>query len=540
MAPEFGATGDYRDIAPRLGFAYDVFGNGKTSIRGGGGIFYDSRIDGMFNDREVGEAPYSAAVTLTTPKGTFSNPYLGIANPFPAPFPPLGNSTFVSPVQVESWDPYSKLTTPRTYNWNVTLEQELKHDWLLRAACVGSRANHLSVTVDQNPAVYTAGSTLSTDQRRPFAGFSNIYQDSQAGNSWYQSAQLTLQKRFSHGFTIMANYTFSKSLDNLPFNTDAATFGTSGYYTLPVYLQNFQMFDRGRSDFDRRHVFVTSYVWRLPSLAKANMWVRGAAGGWEVSGIVSALSGGPLTLYAGKDQSQTGIGSDRALMVNQQVYGSGACQSNATCVNYINPSAFVLPAAGTFGNVGKGLLSGPGLFNWDMQLSKSFKVKELLTLQARAEFFNVFNRVNFSNPVTTVKRRRLRKHRGRRRSSNRPTGAEDRFLIGSDLVNPRESEGLVFGVLPKFDGPLNARVMGQIQPVPPQLAGSLSRGAFPGRAYPGGQSGAAVAGGQTHRVQPALKAHDILRSGPVVCMAWRTTFPILPWNIGPTPLMSLL
>ena len=106
---------------------------------------------------------------------------------------------------MESWDPYSKLTTPRTYNWNVTIEQELKHDWLLRAAYVGSRANHLSVTVDQNAAIYTAGSSLSTDQRRPFAGFSNIYQDSQAGNSWYQSAQLTLQKRFSHGFTIMAN-----------------------------------------------------------------------------------------------------------------------------------------------------------------------------------------------------------------------------------------------------------------------------------------------------------------------------------------------
>lgn len=237
--PEYGVAGDLNNFAPRVGFAYDVFGNGKTSVRGGGGVFYDSRVPAFSNNRELGAAPFASSVSLTTPKGPFSNPYLGITNPFPAQFPPSSNAVFTSPVQVYSWDPYSKLTTPVNYSWNLAVEQELKHDWLARAAYVGSRANHLTVTVDDNPAVYIPGSSLGTDQRRLYQGFTNIYQGSQAGNAWYQSAQLTLQKRLSRGFTINVNYTFSKSLDNLPLGTDAATFGTAGFYTLPVYLPNF-------------------------------------------------------------------------------------------------------------------------------------------------------------------------------------------------------------------------------------------------------------------------------------------------------------
>ena len=400
--PEYGAEGDYRNIAPRVGFALDVFGNGKTSIRGGGGIFYDSRLDGMMNNRELGSAPYATSVSFTTPKGPFSNPYLGIANPFPAPFPPPSNAIFTPPVQVYSWDPFSKLTTPRNYNWNIAVEQELAGNWLARGAYVGSRGNHLTVTVDQNPAIYIPGSTLGTDARRPFNGLSNIYQDSQAGNSWYQSAQFTLMKRLSRGFTVTANYTFSKSLDNIPVGTDAATFGTAGYYTLPAYLPNFQMYDRGRSDFDHRHVLVTSYVWDTPVLRHMNGFVRQVAGSWEISGVISAQSGGPLTSYAGKDQSQTGIGSDRAQMVSQDIYRSGACANTAPCVSYLNAAAFNLPATGQFGNTGKGFLGGPGLFNWDMGVFKNFPLTERWKLQFRGEFFNTFNRANFQNPVTTV------------------------------------------------------------------------------------------------------------------------------------------
>jgi hypothetical protein len=400
--PEYGTTGDYNNWAPRFGFAWDVFGTGKTSIRGGGGVFYDSRIPSFSNNRFLGEAPYSTAVTLTTPRGPFSNPYLGLTNPFPAQFPPGSTAVFTPPVQVYSWDPYSKFTTPVNYNWNLTMEQEVRPDWLLRAAYVASRANHMTTTLDQNPAVYIPGSRLGTDARRVYQGFTNIYQAMEAGNSWYQAAQLSLIKRLSHGFTATANYTFSKSLDNLPVGTDAATFGTAGYYTLPLYLPNFQKYDRGPSDFDHRHVAVISFVWQLPMLSKANGIVRGVAGDWQITGVLSAQTGPPLTLYAGKDQSLTGIGSDRGQLISQQTSKDGPCANTAPCLSYLNPAAFALPATGQFGNLGKGVLNGPGLVNLDAGLFKNFPISDRYRLQFRGEFFNTFNHANFLSPVTTV------------------------------------------------------------------------------------------------------------------------------------------
>ncbi len=399
--PENGTTGDYRNVAPRVGFAYDVHGNGKTSIRGGFGVFYDSRVPALSNNRELGAAPYSATVALTTPQGPFSNPYLGVTNPFPAVFPPSSNAQFVLPVQVFSWDPHNKLITPRNYSANLAVEQDLGHGFLSRIAYVGSRGNHMTVTIDQNPAVYMPGSTLTTNQRRSFQNFSNIYQISQSGNSWYHSAQFSLLKPFSHGFTVTANYTWSKSTDNLPYDTDAATFGTSGYYTLPLNFPDFRRFQRGPSDFDKRNVFVTSYVWQAPDFTTLNPFVRNVIGKWELSGIVSAQSGRPLTIFAGQDESQTGIGEDMAQKGNGPAYKRGNCGSaTSSCINWLNASIFSLPPVGTFGNVGKGQFSGPGFFNWDMGIFRNFPVKERLTVQFRGEFFNTFNHTNFSTDNT--------------------------------------------------------------------------------------------------------------------------------------------
>lgn len=161
--------------------------------------------------------------------------------------------------------------------------------------------------------------------------------------------------------------------------------------------------DRGPSDFDRAHVATVSYVWQLPELPNKNWLLRGALGGWKTNGIVSAQSGPVLTVTAGTDRSQTGVGSDRAVLPDPVNTGaSGPCANVAPCVNFLNAQAFGIPALGGFGNFGKGALRGPGLFNWEMGIAKVFPIREQMNLQFRFEFFDVLNTTNFNNPTSSV------------------------------------------------------------------------------------------------------------------------------------------
>jgi hypothetical protein len=240
---------------------------------------------------------------------------------------------------------------------------------------------------------------LSTQARRPYQPYGSIVQLTASGMAWYHSMQLTLEKRLSHGFTILANYSFSKSTDNTPIGTDLAAPTENGILTESPYVANFKAIDQGPSDFDFRHTFVVSYVWQLPALSHAAAWMRGVAGGWELSGITTAQSGGPFNILAGLDRSQTGIGFDRAQLVGQHPYTSGPCASQAPCIAWLDPSAFIAPPLGTYGNIGKSAFRGPALFDTDLGMFKTFSVKERLRVQFRAEFFDIFNRTNLNNPI---------------------------------------------------------------------------------------------------------------------------------------------
>jgi hypothetical protein len=206
----------------------------------------------------------------------------------------------------------------------------------------------------------------------------------------------------AHGFSILANYTWEKSIDTVPPSsggTGASVAGGGSNAPLPWYLPGNRQLDYGLSDFNRQHVFVVSYLWDIPKPSTSNKFVTAVLGGWELSGIVTKETGLPFTVFAGKDVSQTALNTDRGVYVGGDPRGNNACHS-APCVNWLNPNAFTLPVAGTVGNVGKGAIIGPGLFNWDMGVFKNIPITERWHAQLRGEFFNTFNHPNFTDALS--------------------------------------------------------------------------------------------------------------------------------------------
>jgi hypothetical protein len=398
--PYDGVTGSYDDFAPRVGFAYDLTGDGKTSVRGGFGSFYDTRTNAVVNNRDADITPFSPQLNLSPPPGPFSDPVLGYSGyPFPATYPPASTAAFPPPVLVVAYDPSTKYKVPVTYQWDLTVERELRGNWMLQVAYVGSEANHAMETIQLNPSTYIPGSTLGTNARALFLGYSTIGMASEDINGNFNALEVTLKKRMSKNLTLNAAYTYSKSLDDMPIGGDgSSTIGADTTSTLPWFYPGRHQMDYGPSANNIPQRAVVSYVWMLPTLSAYNRVLKGFLGNWEWDGIVTAQSGNAITITAGQDKSQTGLGQDRAVYVPGQSISNaaGACGTRAPCVNFFNPSAFVLPATGTFGDTAKDSMIGPSQFTWDMGVFKNIPLKEQIKLQFRAEFFNVFNRVNFN------------------------------------------------------------------------------------------------------------------------------------------------
>src|SRR5262252_6564877 len=350
--PEDGVRSSLSNFAPRIGFAYDVFGDAKTSLRGGFGIFYDSRINGIINNRFVDQTPFSPQFILSTlpgavKPGSFSDllcvkaatqAALGCTAqsgvyPFPATFPPAANSQFTLNQLILSWDPVNKYQVPTVYNWNLAVERQLPSSVLARVAYVGSHSSHLTETLNLDPAPVGGGNRrLNAIAGAPL--FSDIQQDLQDINSNYHSLQLSGERRLSTGLTILGSYTWSKSIDDLPPGAGVTGFDT--YSARPWDDPLRHQFDRGPSEFDHTHRFVVSYVWKLPALANSNGLVRHALGDWQFSGLGSAQTGRPITILSGVNNSGTGIGQDRANIVGE-AYGAGSCAGNTKpCQDWLN------------------------------------------------------------------------------------------------------------------------------------------------------------------------------------------------------------
>jgi hypothetical protein len=165
---------------------------------------------------------------------------------------------------------------------------------------------------------------------------------------------------------------------------------------------NYEALDTGLADINHKQRLVVSYNWKLPT-PNNNFALKMIAGGWETTGVIQTQTGDPLTVLAGVDESQTGLGRDRAVTVSgQSAYGAGACKTGAICRNWINPSAFALPAVGTYGTVAKGSYIGPAYTNWDAGLFRVFQIHEAVNLTFRAEYFDVLNHTELADPGTTV------------------------------------------------------------------------------------------------------------------------------------------
>lgn len=407
--PYNGMQGDYNNWMPRFGFAYNVSGNGKTVLRGGGGIFYESAINLININRAEDITPFDSSVFFTNPAGPFSNPYLnsGTTSVILVPLTPTKDSPFPLPYYNAGFQGLPFIV-PVTYDYNLTFEQQLGHNWMLRVAYVGSHMSHYLETVNENPAVYKAGSTLSLQQRRFYPEYGNLDEEGYGINSNYNSGQVTLEKRFGGTLplTLLASYTYSKSLDTQPIGAAADQLGAENYSPIPYYMPGRHQFDYGPSVFNQGQNFVASYVWQLPALANTNRAIRRMFGDWTVTGLLTAHSGLPVTAMASADTSQTGLGEERALYIAGSPKVPNpltACPKSAPCVTYLNPSSFAEPAAGSFGNVGKGFINAPGYSDWDMGFYKNIPLKgERYRLQLRGEFFNTFNSVNFGGPSTGV------------------------------------------------------------------------------------------------------------------------------------------
>ncbi len=400
-----GVPIDWANFGPRLGLAYDVFGDGRTSFRAGYGLFFD-RINTLQTNAAADEAPFGTAVDIFGgPTDDMSNPYRNVVggNPFPKiGFAALGTEVlnpgkdgrFVYPMPAFVYAP--DLRNPRVSSWNATLERQLGKSWIARISYAGSKGTALTSGRDLNaPLANATAATSTTNQRRPLfsTGLGQVIIMEPAGNSSYNSAQFTAEKRFSRGFTLLANYTYAKTIDN---NVGSANKGNGTNVTNPLN----QRYDRGPADYDLKHVFNASGVWQLPGHV-SNKFANFFVGGWNMTSIVAWRSGFPFTVFSGQDNARTGQGSQRGDLTGVSPYLSNDGHG-AIAAQYLNKAAFVVNALGTYGQLGRNTFRGPGSFNTDLGLHKDFVVREGMKFQFRFESFNLFNNVNFANPTTTV------------------------------------------------------------------------------------------------------------------------------------------
>jgi len=381
-------------FSPRLGLAWDPFGDGKTSIRAAAGLFYGSVSGNEWNSTSnfqpfAVRQQFPNVTSLTNPYGALP----GGVSPFPFIYSP-SSPRFILPAAI--YGVAADFRWPYTYQLNFSVERQIRKDLIVTAAYVGSLAHRLPLAIDLNYPFYNSTATsANVNSRRPIDTnvLSTIQSVESVMNTNYHGLQITVEKRMGQHFSAKGFYTFSKAIEGATLENSTVAGGVEDFRNIAL--------DRGRSDFDRRHVSVTSLIWDLSYFDKTNRFLNTVVNGWQLSSIITLQSGLPFNVTTGTDVNLDGNNNDRANITGNPYLDPNRSRAAVTAA-WFNTDVFKVPGAGTDGNTQRNLLTGPGSKIVDLALARTFKIRERLSLQARGEATNAFNLVNLSNPTGSM------------------------------------------------------------------------------------------------------------------------------------------